>query len=287
MKRKVGKYCLAALLAIPLLAAVGWGMPGKGHFALWNEVFGVADSESRKNIEPLWEAAQKVIDSMKFDGVSSDYQKLKAQFKWFNWGKYGHRLLFHWGFNGDPRRHPPMVKQVGKRLKKAEEEARKKGKSMDVEELKEEFYKYLLREIQGPRNKRLIQEVRQTLGIPTARGYANAVATIIHDVHLLGDYTTELTDPLPGLDAIQQDLVKHGFKRLLRGEGNTERLQRIEEDLKAAIRLGRGRTNPRRAKLLLEATTRCLPQILNERFQDTLRARNITLTSSPPDESQK
>lgn len=135
--------------------------------------------------------------------------------------------------------------------------------------------------IQKPRNRELIDAVQGTLGIPTARGYTNAVATIIYDVHLLGDYYTPQSAALPRLNTIETDLIRHGFAPLLIGGDKTERLQKIDDDLRTAIRLGRGRTYRIRAKLLLEATARCLPQILNERFKQTLGDRGITITLEP------
>ncbi|MBQ4402465.1 MAG: hypothetical protein II832_09890, partial [Synergistaceae bacterium] len=77
---------------------------GQEHSQLWNDVFGIVDTTSRYNIQPLWNEAQKVIDE-----IGNDYSDLRTRFKWFTWGRYGHRLLFHWGFNANPKNYAPLV----------------------------------------------------------------------------------------------------------------------------------------------------------------------------------
>ena len=67
------------------------------------------------------------------------------------------------------------------------------------------------------------------------------------------------------------------LQRLLRGGDRTERLQKIDAELKEVLKNGRGRTYRKRAELLLEKLKYCIPQILNERFKETLKARGITL----------
>lgn len=56
-----------------------------------------------------------------------------------------------------------------------------------------------------------------------------------------------------------------------------ERLQKIDADLKEALKNGRGHTYRKWAELLLEKLKYCIPQILNERFKEKLKAKGITL----------
>lgn len=72
-------------------------------------------------------------------------------------------------------------------------------------------------------------------------------------------------------------MIDHGFQRLLRGGDRTERLQKIDADLKEAPKNGRGHTYRKWAELLLEKLKYCIPQILNERFKEKLKAKGITL----------
>ena len=239
-----------------------YAMAKPEHSRLWNEAFGITDRTSRENIQRLWDTTQEVID-----GYEADYRELRRNFEWFTWGNYGHRLLFHWGFNADPKQYPQLVRQVRKCLKE----------NPDAKTEEEKFFAYLTRNIQARKNRTLINAVISITGIPSARGYANAVATIIYDVHLLGDYSTTNTSALPPIADIEKDIIERGFNKLITGGEKSKRLEQLEHELNSAVRTGRGRVNSKRAQLLLEAVKNFLPQILNERFHDTLKAHKILI----------
>ncbi len=262
MARKFMSLALSLVLAV-IVCSASFAKSGQEHIQLWDNVFGISDATSKGNIQPLWRAAQEVIDE-----IGNDYRDLQERFSWFTWGNYGHRLLFHWGFNSDPKRYAPLVKQVRSCLK---------GRS-DAKEQEQRFFAYLTRNIQSRRNQKLINAVISVTGIPTARGYANAVATILYDVHLLGDYSTINTAALPKIDDIERDIVENGFRRLISGGDKSERLKAIDAELTASIRAGRGRVNSVRAILLTQTMKKYLPQILNERFRKTLAEKGITIT---------
>lgn len=254
---------ILSLLFVIFAGSNSFAKSGQEHIQLWDNVFGISDNASRNNILPLWRTAQEVIDE-----IGNDYRDLRENFSWFTWGNYGHRLLFHWGFNADPKHYVPLVKQIRSCLKgnpNAKDEERK-------------FFAYLMRNIQSRRNRKLINAVTSVTGIPTSRGYANAIATIIYDVHLLGDYETVSTSALPKIDDIERDLMENGFSRLIMGGDKSERLAEIDAELRESIRAGRGRVNSRRAILLTEAVKKYLPQILNERFKKTLAEKGIIIT---------
>ena len=254
---------ILSLLLVIFAGGDSLAKSGREHIQLWDKVFGVTDMTSRENIQPLWRTAQEVIDRYK-----EDYNELTENFSWFNWGNYGHRLLFHWGFNADPNRYSPLVKQVRSCLKD----------NPDAREQEHKFFAYLTGNIQSRRNHKLINAVTTVTGIPTSRGYANAIATIIYDVHLLGDYETVNTSALPKIDDIERDLLMNGFSRLISGGDKSDRLAKIDAELRASIRAGRGRVNSRRAILLTEAVKKYLPPILNERFKNTLAEKGIAIT---------
>ena len=138
------------------------------------------------------------------------------------------------------------------------------------------FYK-MMKELQGKRNRKLIQKVVEVTGIHTARGYANSLATIIYDVHMLSDYTTTNISALPSIGRLEHDLLVNGFGRLLKTKDGIERLEQIEREIKQAVNIGRGRTNRVRAEMLLETTARYLPQILDQKFKLTLEKRGIDI----------
>ncbi|MDR1907363.1 MAG: hypothetical protein LBQ43_00690 [Holosporales bacterium] len=236
--------------------------------------------DSSNAIEPLWDVAQEIIDETK-----DDYHRIKkAGFEWFTWGRYGHRLLFHWGFNRNPAEHPQLKQQfeecLDEHIKKELNRGELNSENIENYRRKQEkkFWK-ILRDLQKERNKKLINAVVKTTGIPTTRGYAGAVATIIYDAHLLGDYSTINTLALPKIGLIEQDLEKAGLGRLLDDDKDkSERFQKIQENLKKAIRVGRGNTDAKRAKRLNETIAEFLPEILEGRFKKTLSDKGITIT---------
>ena len=73
-------------------------------------------------------------------------------------------------------------------------------------------------------------------------------------------------------------MMERGFQRLIAGGDKSERLTKIDADLRASIRAGRGRVNSVRANLLTQAVKKYLPQILNERFKKILAEKGITIT---------
>ena len=132
-------------------------------------------------------------------------------------------------------------------------------------------------------NRALINKVVDVTGIPTSRGYANAVATVLYNVHLLGDYATTNTSALPGIGALENDLKKNGFDKLLLTR-ESEKLEKLYQELKQAANVGRGRTNKVRAQLLVEVVEKFLPEILMERFGNTLsesKGIKITIPEQP------
>ena len=90
-----------AVLILFLTCAAAFAKSGAEHIRDWNNSFGIADEVSRQNILPLWKQARDVID-----GYEKDYRKLHEKFEWFSLktGAGEHRLLFHWGFNADPKK---------------------------------------------------------------------------------------------------------------------------------------------------------------------------------------
>jgi len=111
------------------------------------------------------------------DNIKSFYkQKINdenSEFKEFTYGKFSHRLFFHWGFNGDPRNHDPLTMQV----KKCNWDTQKEDR----------FYKILILE-QKKRNRKMLKAVKNNIGIIGGRDSISGLTAIIYDVHILGDF---------------------------------------------------------------------------------------------------
>ncbi|MBQ7193745.1 MAG: hypothetical protein IJR98_05185, partial [Synergistaceae bacterium] len=58
------KAGLALSLVLLIFCSDVFAMSERGHSGLWNDVFGVQDRAAREKIQPLWKAAQEVIDGI-------------------------------------------------------------------------------------------------------------------------------------------------------------------------------------------------------------------------------
>ena len=120
----------------------------------------------------------------------------------FTWHKYGHRVFFHWGFNANPRSCEILQQLVEER-----------NWPSDVVT---SFWEKVINE-QARRNKESMSAVASTLGFELAgsqRAYANAFASLITDIHLLGDYSTTNIATLQNIDLIIVDIKKALFESL-------------------------------------------------------------------------
>lgn len=138
----------------------------------------------------------------------------------FTWHKYGHRVFFHWGFNSNPRSCGILQELVSER-----------NWSKDV---KTSFWNKVITE-QARRNKESMSKVGETLGFELAgaqRAYANAFASIITDIHILGDYSTTKIATLQNIDLIIVDLKKALFESLKGGESAKQINKLLDETYK-------------------------------------------------------
>lgn len=171
-----------------------------GHEA---DMYGVLPFKRSPEITNWLEFVHTTIDfpyNKYFDGLRD------APHQNFSWGKYGHRIFFHWGFNA-----APWSVQL-------QEQSDKCGWSPKTTEA----FKAKLVAEQSKRNRAILETTAALFHFKLSgqeRGYANALASIVSDVHLLGDYTTENIAPLPNLQYVINDLKTALFERL---QGGTE-----------------------------------------------------------------
>lgn len=135
----------------------------------------------------------------------------------FTWHKYGHRVFFHWGFNSNPRSCEILQQLVDERKW-----------TKPTEQL---FWDKVINE-QARRNKKSMEEVSNTLGFDLGgaqRAYANAFASIITDIHLLGDYSTTNIATLQNINLIIKDLQKALFESL-KGGDRAKKINKMMDD---------------------------------------------------------
>jgi hypothetical protein len=206
---------IALLLLVPftLLQAKSFGKGEKyGHEA---DAYSVFPFERSVEISAWFEAVHNTIDypyNAYFKGAR-DHPHQK-----FSWGSYGHRLFFHWGFNGKP-----WTPQIQERV------ALCKWDKKTVEA----FKKKLVAE-QARRNKIIMTETSKALHFGLSgqqREYVNGFASLLYDTHLLGDYTTTNIEPLLELNSVIDD-IKRALYRKLKGGAQAVRINKTLESYK-------------------------------------------------------
>jgi len=111
-------------------------------------------------------------------GERSFYDYLREKFPPF---KCKHRMLFHWGYNATPWSDALQQKV--------------EGYGWDEEKISL-FKKEIVRE-QQKRNSEANRKTEELFGFASGgkdAGYANAMISLIYDVHMLGDYTPDNSD---------------------------------------------------------------------------------------------
>lgn len=170
-----------------------------GHSRDMADVLGIDTSSptpQTAKLQKLVSVFAKEIDDM--EGSRKLLQAMKTLAPSFTWTDFTHRLFFHWGFHTNPRNSRALKQQIS-------EAAQKDSIS------EEDLWRPIIQE-QGGRNTRMMDAVRE-FGIQR-REHIQAVAAILYDVHILGDYIDgaemprEALHDLAGVLRELQDAIK-------------------------------------------------------------------------------
>jgi len=237
--------CVAILAGILCVGSTAIAKDGEGHRKDYEAIIGISalNPEGQKHLDSMAKGFAEAIDSV--DAFYRNSIKSDPNFQNFTYGLYSHRLLFHWGFNGDPRKHAPLVERV-----KA---------CRWTEKVESEFYDTLLKE-QSRRNDAMMDSARDNLGL-YERSRKNAIAALIYDVHLLGDlveqngpYTGKAVQDLAGITADLQKTIKD---RLFR-----DRRTGVDLAKKLGLLSKPGASDKEKAQLLLDTLKAELPPLI-------------------------
>jgi len=183
-----------------------------GHEA---DAYSVLPFEKSSEISDWFEAVHKTIDypfNSYFEGLRNPpHQK-------FSWGKYGHRLFFHWGFNGKPW-SPQIQEMVDK---------------CNWDEQTVNLFKMKLINEQSRRNLKVMTATNEMLHFGMSgqmRDYSNGFASILYDTHLLGDFSTTQITPLQDLNLVIDD-IKVSLYRKLKGGDEALRINKMLDQTK-------------------------------------------------------
>ncbi len=261
--------CVILLFVILIIPSVSYAKNASGHANDLNNSIGALSIESKSKLYPLWFGEYSISDLIDREASGSSFlNRIKKEFPTFNAGKYRHRIFFHWGFNTDPASYFPLNERL---------------KECNIEDV-EKFY-YMVRKEQQSRNSIIINKISSITGIQSQP--ARGLATILYDVHILGDYSSDNEGAIGALlpfnnkgsqDGMLYDLIRHGFQRLIR-PSDPKLYSEIRSSLESA---GRGMNDKEKAEEILKVISHYLPVILDRQFKEVLLKKGIILTVSEP-----
>ena len=225
------------------------------HLMDWYECLGILDKNSQLHAKEHLRTISNQID--KVDDFCYRIKKTYfSEIPGFRCDTGYHRNLFHWGFNADPAKAQAI-----------EVHARNLPKDKQNNLYKE------LREEQGKRNRKIIEEVEFFTGLP--RQQSRALATLLYDIHILGDYQTREIQPLIRIYDIKDDIVKHGINDLYFNYEDRDKLTRAIK-----IAAWEGEDDRAQAINLMNCLKNNFPFFLQKYYASTLAKNNITITAA-------
>ena len=252
MRRKI--ICVLALL-LPILVSA---KEGSKHCKDMLDVLGIPQDNLALPVYRHANNVARVITAKIDTDYTSLLHKITDIAPDFNLGLSRHRMLYHWGFNENPEDSESLVKRVNEATR--DEFARKR-----IWEL--------IKDEQGNRNRAMMKiaslEFKQNSGFELIREEQNALASIMYNVHILGDYEVSSlaqTDGMVTMNAIIAD-TKRTFRQRLR-EPNMDIVREFSKHLDMAEGMP---DIPKKASKVLELMKVYVPKI----FHDNRRMRQI------------
>ena len=249
-------YKIFLLFLIVAMSSVVFGkssgtLSGHGHSGDITRTLGlnVSNSLQRKLAENITKTFAKYIDSQ--DDASALNRRIKQIVPGFSLGSYTHRLYFHWGFNGDPRRSVALKH----RIKESEASSDQVAMIWDI-----------IIEVQAQRNKGMMDAIKNAIQEKNKKPCElthyeiNALASIVYDVHILGDYvkgTASAQLALQSFDAVVGDLIRASRKL---GSNDYKSLNSLKNEINSAKFSG---SPSQSAERMLRVLAKYIPLLIN------------------------
>lgn len=230
---------LLLFLAICLLSPINvFALGGKEHAADMQRVFPFAESAKNKKVTDFYRRVNEFLDfpyvqpGQKHDKSQPKRPKFVVEhpkFSQIRWqGK--HRIWFHWGFNTDPRKFPPIVNS----LNQAVMEGIINQQDIDL------FWSLMNNEI-SRRNRTLMNEGAKVFGFgelgtisAQQRRQLNGLVTILYSIHVVGDHKTSDKEIIAPLNRVYAD-VNNAIDNIAGNEvANYEKAKALKKRLKVA-----------------------------------------------------
>ena len=144
-------------------------------------------------------------------------QQFKAQLdtfardkRFFRWGGYGHRIFFHWGYNKNfETSYRPLLFRIG--ITKDFIKTLSPKYESKVVQIERKLYDEIKRYWNGKKKtaitnlkRHLLQVSNQTIDDDTAE----VILQLAYNVHILGDYSDTVIEPLASIQDIRSELIE-------------------------------------------------------------------------------
>lgn len=224
-------FCL--LIPIDVFA-----LGGREHAADMQRIFPFVECSKNKKVLDFYRRVNEFLDfpyvqpGQKHDKSDPKRPRFVVEhpkFSQIHWqGK--HRIWFHWGFNTDPRKFPPIVNSLNQAVLDG----------VITQQDVEEFWSMMNIEI-SRRNKTLMNEGAKVFGFgelgsisAQQRRQLNGLVTILYSIHVIGDHKTTDKDIIAPLNRVYAD-VNNAIDNIAGKEtANYEKAKALKRKLKAA-----------------------------------------------------
>lgn len=228
-------FFLTICLLIPIN---GFALGGKEHAADMQRIFPFAESTKNKKVTDFYRRVNEFLDfpyvqpGQKHDKSQPKRPKFvveHSKFSQIRWlGK--HRIWFHWGFNTDPRKFPPIVNSLNQAVQDG----------VITQQDVEEFWSMMNIEI-SRRNRTLMNESAKVFGFgelgtisAQQRKQLNGLVTILYSIHVIGDHKTADKDIIAPLSRVYAD-VSNAIDNIAGKEAaNFEKAKELKKQLRTA-----------------------------------------------------
>lgn len=189
---------------------------GKVHCSEMLQVLGV--DRTRSHYQALQSLAETVTNT-----ADKDWDKLLTELnsdihaghldygeRNFSLGPSGHRLFYHWGFNAKPENQPLLREQVSQAVEKQHlmiETRLCQGEDITLAFITEDNLWQVINQAWEERRARAIEKARELVKSPQQ---AEALALIMFDVHILGDYDpvdNKIIEPLAKPEELAKEIA--------------------------------------------------------------------------------
>ena len=246
------KFILLLAIVLPMFVLA---KNGSYHCKDMLDVLGIPQNDPTL---PSYRHASQVAKEIttKIDDYTSLFHRITSVAPGFNLGESRHRMLFHWGFNEDPKH----CEALSERINAAANDEITRTRIWD-----------LIKQEQGRRNRSMMAkaalEFKQNSGFPLIRDEQNALASIMYNVHILGDYEVSGSSQTIGMvtmNAIIADTIRSVRQRLR--DPNMDIVREFDKKLTSTKVMP---DRPNKASKILELMRIYIPRILhdNERMK--------------------